>query len=391
MAIFRANQKVEPKLVEIGKIYKGSKKKTIFKNGKETKSYGSELEYYRFEPLERFKNVPPITGKYNSLYDELLARYEELDKPKEVHILFPYPHAEQVWRASNQKWQTMGKESMCVRYCDGTSCTIHYDEPNAGGSPFAHIPCAAKPEDKKCPKECKPTGQLRLTIPALRYSGEIMLTTHSIKDITTISANLAAYQEYDLREIPFMLVKTQQNCRHTTPEGKTFNVPKWFCHVEVEPGFRSKMLENQVEAISANTVAPKKPSSPADFSVPKAPVVPKVQAESPSKAGLNRQKMRDRITFLTGKLELLRSTPVPLPKFDEMSDQELVAWGLDLRRNLEQALRRQIRILWEKHREQQVEIPEEELAIELESTGVDDLDNLYASAVKRLEVKDAVH
>lgn len=390
MAVFRANESVEPKLVEIGKVYKGSKKKTINKKGKDIEVYGDELEYYRFEPLERFKKVPSITGKFNSLYDELLARYEELDKPKQVHILFPYPNVVQVWRASNQKWQTVGKESMCIRYCDGKTCSLHLDEEIAGKSAYFPIPCAAKEDDKDCPKGCKPTGQLRFTIPALRYPGEIVLTTHSSKDIRTISGNLAAYQEYDLRDIPFLLVKTQQNCRHTNAQGKTFNQKKWFCHLEVEPGFGVKMIESRVEAIKGFTTSPIKPQpSPAEFSIPKTQSVPKIEIEVKAKAAPNRQKMCDRIISLTDKLQSLRSTPVPLPKFEQISDQELVAWGMDLRRNLEQALRRQIRILWEKHREQKVEIPEDELEVELESTGVDELDRIYALAVSRLEVKDA--
>ncbi len=386
MAVFRANQPIEPKIVEIGKIYKGGKKKTVNRKGKEIQVYGDELEYYRFEPLERFKKVPSITGKFNSLYDELLARYEELDKPKQVHILFPYPNVMQVWRPSNQKWQMVGKESMCVRYCDGKICSIHLDE--EGDSPYAPIPCSAKEGDKKCPKECKPTGQLRFTIPELRYPGEVVLTTHSIKDITTISGNLEAYKEYDLRDIPFVLVKTQQNCRHVTPEGKTFNPKKWFCHLEVEPEFGIKMVESRVEAIKGFATLSAKPQA-SDFVVPVTSIVPKVEVELKPKGVSSRQKMCDRITSLTDKLQSLRSTPVPLPKFEEMDDKELIAWGMDLRRNLEQALRQQIRILWVKHREQKVEIPEEELEIELETTGVDELDRVYRLAVSRLEVKDA--
>lgn len=390
MAIFRADEQIEPQIVEIGKIYKGSKKKTIQKNGKDIEIYGNELEYYRFEPLERFKKVPSLTGKFNSLYDELATRYEELDKPKQVPILFPYPNGVQVWRASNQKWQMMGKEPVCIRYCDGKTCSLHLDEPDAGGSPYAHIPCAAKPGDKDCPRECEPNGRLRFTIPALRYPGEIILTTHSIKDIGTISANLKAYEEYDLREIPFLLVKTQQNCRHTNSQGKTFNQKKWFCHVEVEPGFGVRMLENRVEAISTRTASPiKRQSSPTDFTVPKSPVVPSLEIESKPKVAPNRQKMCDRITSLTDKLQSLRSTPVPFPQFEQMSDQELVAWGMDLRRNLEQAFRNQIRVLWAKCREQKIEIPEDELEVDLEVTGVDELDQIYALAVSRLEVRDA--
>lgn len=390
MAVFRANESVEPKLVEIGKVYKGSKKKTINKKGKDIEVYGDELEYYRFEPLERFKKVPSITGKFNSLYDELLARYEELDKPKQVHILFPYPNVVQVWRASNQKWQKIGQNDVCIRYCDGHICSLHLDEEIAGKSAYSPIPCAAKEDDKDCPKGCEPTGRLRFTIPALRYPGEIVLTTHSIKDISTISGNLDAYREFDLREIPFLLVKTQQNCRHRTPEGKMFNQKKWFCHLEVEPEFGLRMLEQRVEAIKDFATSPIKPQpSPAEFSTPKTQAVPKIEIEVKTKAAPNRQKMCDRIISLTDKLQSLRSTPVPLPKFEQMSDQELVAWGMDLRRNLEAAFRQQIRILWDKHREQKVEIPEDELEFELESTGVDELDRIYALAVNRLEVKNA--
>jgi len=217
---------------------------------------------------------------------------------------------------------------------------------------------------------------LRFTIPALNYPGEVLLTTHSIRDITTIPRNLETYKGYDLREIPFLLVKTQQKCPHTTPQGKRFNQLRWFCHIEIEPTFGAELLSNrqQNSLSSSSDPIPERPKS--------ADVPTLIKPETRSK----KQRFLQRILELTDKLQNLRSEPVTLPlPPDGMDEAELTTWGMELRLSLEQELQKQIKRLWVEQRNQGIEIPEAELGLDLASLKLNDLEKVYEIAAIREE------
>lgn len=239
-------QPVQVKVAEIGRIFKGGKK------GTSTRGYagGDDLDHFRFEPNERLKDFP-IDGGTNA-YDLLRDRWNELgDKPRTIPIRFIHSDPGLIFTASNEVWSNKGGNERCIRRCNGETVLLHYqDRPNARGQSQPVLsrqpmPCAAQPGENKCPMDCKPTGRLAFVIPQLGYPGQILLTTHSIHDITELQGNLAAYANFDLSKIPFLLCRSLKSCPHHKPDGTVMPQKKWLLHLEIDPEFGNSILNSQ--------------------------------------------------------------------------------------------------------------------------------------------------
>ena len=232
MALIRP-QTVQPRVVEIGRLHKGSRKR-VNQQGKEI--FGEDLDYFRFEPSERLRGFPAVNPELESLYHQLANAYSELgDSPRTLRIRFAYPIPEENFVCGNEVWKSVKGVDRCVRRCDGASCTLHITE--RGTLSKEPIPCAAAAEQNRCPSGCVPTGRLRFFLPDLNYPGIIVLTTHSIHDIQEIRGNLEAYANWDLTKLPFRLCRTEKTITRTDEQGNVFPLKKWLCHVEIDPEF----------------------------------------------------------------------------------------------------------------------------------------------------------
>lgn len=250
MALIRP-QIIQPRVVEIGRLHKGSRKRTN-QHGKEI--FGEDLDYFRFEPSMRLRELPAVNPSVESLYHQLANAYCELgEKPRTLRIRFAYPIPEENFACENEVWKSVKGVDRCVRRCDGASCTLHITE--RGTLSKEPIPCAAAAELNRCPAGCVPTGRLRFFLPDLNYPGVVLLTTHSIHDIGEIRANLEAYANWDLTKIPFRLCRTEKTITRTDEQGNVFPLKKWLCHLEIDPEFglllqRSTYVRYRAELIS---------------------------------------------------------------------------------------------------------------------------------------------
>jgi hypothetical protein len=241
------------RLEEIGRLFKGSPKRTVESRkqpGKMIEVAGSELDHYRFEPADWTKAIALNGG---TLYDQLAQRWHQCRELfsdwRSVQVMLPYPTLEQNYFYENAKFDGARR---CVRRCDGEICTRHeekYGDPKTGKqvSRIATnpIPCAAGPDDEKCPAGCVQRGQLKMLVPALEYPGVVILTTHSKRDIVALLGNLKAFGDHDLSRIPLRLLRVEERCDRPNSDGSLSSGTKWFCRLQVDPLYGGRALAEQ--------------------------------------------------------------------------------------------------------------------------------------------------
>lgn len=229
MALIRTNAAVEPRLHEIGRVFKGSPKQGKEKNGKTYQVMGKDLDYFRFEPAESCKLLPSPNSS-GSLYDYLTSAWAGLGhEPKTIPVQFLYSDiASNFDHSYNELWAKIGSAERCTRRCDGTTTVLSLDGNKLTRTPIA---CAASPDDNECPLGCKPTGRLKFVVPALGYMGLIIMTTHSIYDILELSGNMAFY-DGKLAGLPFNLCRSERSVIHDN-----MGMKKWLCHLAIDPRF----------------------------------------------------------------------------------------------------------------------------------------------------------
>lgn len=251
MALVRPQQ-IRPRFSEIGRLYKGSPKRTNA-NGKEI--FGEDLDHFRFEPSPRLLEFPAMTKGFSSLHDELKTRYAELgEKPRTIRVRFAHPEPELNFSTDNEVWKQVKGVERCTRRCNGETCSLHTtDKGTLSKEPIA---CAAVEGLNKCPQGCVPTGRLRFFLPDLNYPGIVALTTHSIHDISEILGNLEAYANFDLTKIPFKLCRTEKTINRTDEQGNTFPMRRWLCHLEIDPEFGLLLQRSQENRYRAELQAP---------------------------------------------------------------------------------------------------------------------------------------
>ncbi|MGL5062639.1 MAG: hypothetical protein ACRC62_21900 [Microcoleus sp.] len=241
MALLRPG-KVEARLPEIGRIFKGGPKEEKTKrDGSTYRGFGPDLDYFRFEPSDSTSNLPSPDGS-GTLAEYLVRQYAELgDNPRTLPIQFLYAESDKNFAATyNEAWQSVGGVERCVRRCNGETQILHLEGKVLSKEP---IPCAAEGLSE-CPLKCKPTGRLSFILPQLKYPGRVVMTTHSIYDILEIQGNLALYEGWELNKIPFQLCRTERSINRNMPDGNIQTMKKWLCHLVIDPRFGQRLLES---------------------------------------------------------------------------------------------------------------------------------------------------
>lgn len=239
-----------PRLEEIGRLFKGAKKRLVpskKRPGEMVEISGVELDHYRFEPADWTR---AIASDGVTLYDQLAQRWQQCRELfsdwRFVQVMLPYPTLEQNYHYENSKFDAAKR---CIRLCDGSICTRHeekYKDPKTSKQVTRiatnPIPCVAKEDNEDCPAGCVQRGQIKLFIPALEYPGLVILTTHSKRDILTLRGNLKAFGDHDLSRIPLRLVRVEEQCDRRNEDGSLSSGTKWFCRLHVDPLYGGRAL-----------------------------------------------------------------------------------------------------------------------------------------------------
>lgn len=246
MAIIRPGRQAQPRLAEIGRLFKGAPKGP--------RSPGEDLDHFRFEPHEALQGYPRTDGQSGSLYDELLQRYEDLDSQRVLRIRFPFDEIEQNMSPPlNELWSSKGGAQRCIKRCDGQTQLLHWQDSKSGPRLSRQPkPCEAGPNDDKCPAGCSPTSRLQFILTDLGYPGIVVHTSHSMYDINEFESNLEAYRELPLSKIPFLLCRRLKPCPFTKPDGAIVNQSKWLCHLEIDPTYGQKLQLAQATSFLAS-------------------------------------------------------------------------------------------------------------------------------------------
>jgi Recombination directionality factor-like len=233
---------IRPRLPEIGRIFKGSKKRDREKDGKTYQIMGEDLDHLRFEPSEQTYDLPSPDGN-GVLAEYLVRQYAELgDTPRNLPIQLLHADMGENFTSSNEVWAKVGAVERCVRRCNGETQLLHLTEKKTlSKEPIA---CAAAEGESECPFKCKPTGRLSFNLPILKYPGLVVMTTHSIYDIIEIQGNLALYADWDLSKIPFQLCRTERTVNRNE-NGVVKPMKKWLCHLSIDPRFGNAVLAAQ--------------------------------------------------------------------------------------------------------------------------------------------------
>jgi hypothetical protein len=186
---------------EIGRIRKGSPKKTVKKNGKEVETVGDDLDYFRVEFDEAEKQAAAT----------FVACYKE--QPKELNILLPFNTVDENFDAWREAYVAGG----LLHRCDGERVWYSVNKQSGevtvkNGEPYA--PC----DQEVCPG--KPTGRLKVLIPELHRLAYLTLITGSTHDILNISRQLAALLEINGRLAGVPLKLRRRPVKISTPSGK---------------------------------------------------------------------------------------------------------------------------------------------------------------------------
>lgn len=238
MALIRKTNTTEPRIHEIGRVFKGGKKRDREKNGRTYQIMGEDLEYFRFEPAESTRNMPSPEPGYLDLYSYLRAKWDESGlEQRSIGVQFVYEDALSNFDSRyNEIWAKVGNAERCTRRCDGevTALSLSADGKKLSKQP---LPCAASEGDDECPLGCKPTARLKFLVPSLRYMGLVIMTTHSIYDILELNGNLAFY-DGKLSRLPFQLCRSEKSVIH---DG--MGLKKWLCHLAVDPRFGNALMD----------------------------------------------------------------------------------------------------------------------------------------------------
>lgn len=214
-------------LPEIGQLRKGAPAKTMQKGNKQIRTYGADLDHFRFDTQDA----------------DALASFEaEYGKePREVKVMLPFPSVDENFDAWREAWSA----SSLQHRCDGLKTVIWQDKQGK----FHPSP----DEQVSCPGGCKPVGRLKVIIPALRRYAFVTAGTTSVHDIMNLNAQLTALQETvgTLRGIPLVLKRVKRAI--STPSGSGDGAvrarrEKWLLSVEPEPQWAAMMMAAYEEA-----------------------------------------------------------------------------------------------------------------------------------------------
>jgi len=229
-------------LPELARIYKGAPRQSD-----NQKQIPPDLDYFRIEANDLpTVNAAEIDAAWHALYGE---------QPSIVrNVQFAVDTIPLAFDAWNEEWGRSAKGAALLnRRCDGETVVFERDNDKVYRDPVA---C-----EHKC--QCKPTGRLRLFLPALCAKlgvlGVVTLITHAGTDIDNIanSLNLVMTQAGRLRNVAFVLYR--ETVQLMTPAG--LPVQKSIVRLELDTVSAQALAlaVGEAFALPAQSVVPSEP------------------------------------------------------------------------------------------------------------------------------------
>ena len=220
----------------IGQIRKGALKGEMVKNGKTIKTVGQDLR-------DKFRVV--MFAGNNGADTRFMQVYGTM-QPTRIQCMLPFATIDQSWQYFNEAYSA-GR--MIARADDEHYITLR--DPKTGvytvinGEPFTPFVAGTKIEYEvngstiKLP--VKPTGRLRVWLPALERMVMLELKTTSFYDCLNIDSQLGAMaamaetlNNRSVAGIPFWLYRRPTEITWNKPDGSATRVEKWLINLEVD-------------------------------------------------------------------------------------------------------------------------------------------------------------
>lgn len=229
----------------IARINKGAEQETKVskKTGREYKSFGKDLDYFRitFEP--QFEYLKPL---WLDLYGERPTFFE--------NVYLTAPTVDIAFATWKEEWTA----TTMMHRCDGEHQVQWYSKAAQSYS-TAKEKCAANTAN---PCACTNIGRLNLLLmDFLQVSnilGTFLATTHSINDILTVYRRLAATEALygTLSNVPFVFGRADKDIRAPKPDKDgeiigRMNITKSLFYMHIAPDFTEDKILPMIKAGNA--------------------------------------------------------------------------------------------------------------------------------------------
>jgi hypothetical protein len=299
---------------QIGTLRKGAPKV-------DEKRPGQDLKHFRFD-----SDDTDAAERFRTVYG---------DEPTSIRVFLPFRTAAENFEA----WQEHWTAGALQHRCDGETCVLWLTPRNTYSQEAK--PCPHLSVDKAEKNRCKPTGRLKVIIPELRRLAYVTVLTSSLHDIMGLTGQLEAIESMrgDLRGIPMILRRQPREI--STPsgtDGKRRRLEKWLLSIEAAPTWVDLQLQAQEQAALP---APRAllPAPPAD---PFTGEIVDADEDEPQPAPVKRTRrdaLLDRIAELTVQAEQEDLEVQLLKPLEQMSDEELIQHGKNLKAAIDEAAR----------------------------------------------------
>ena len=302
---------------QLGTLRKGAAKV-------DEKRPGQDLKHFRFD-----SDDADAVARFRTVYG---------DEPTSIRVFLPFRTAAENFEA----WQEHWTAGALQHRCDGEVCVLHLTKHNTYSQERKPCPHRDLPKDEK--NRCKPTGRLKVIIPELRRLAYVTVLTTSIHDIMALTGQLEAIESMrgDLRGIPMILKRQPREI--STPSGSNGQrrrMEKWLLSIEAAPTWVDLQLQAQEQAAlpAPRPLLPAPPANPvtgevweSDEEEETAPAPEPVRTVRPK-----RDALLNRIAQLTEQAEREELEIILAKPLEQMTDDELIQHGLNLRDALDKA------------------------------------------------------
>jgi hypothetical protein len=228
--------RAEGGFAQIGVIRKGGRKikKYSERVHREVETIGPDLHYFRVEFDERDTET---AQEFERVFGK---------QPTDIMIFLPFPELERCW----EYWIETYNAGSLVHQCDGEY--IHYAiNPATGDKLVTNWISVKTGEREKCPGHpkgdgAKPTGRLRVIVPALKRVAYLVVKTTSWYDCQNITDQLEGFKKLNrgnVAGIPIILKRRPAMIPTPGENGKKVRREKWLISLEVDPVWAAAKFE----------------------------------------------------------------------------------------------------------------------------------------------------
>lgn len=226
---------------EIGQIRKGAPKpEKGNRPGKDLKYFRVEFDEQEVDAQELFEKVYGTEPQEINIY----LPYDEIDRCWDAN-LEAYTASQMIARSDGETYQYLkDHETGEVLVRNGIEIATGEPKPYVEGEPASYY---TDQKGKKQPIFCKPTGRLKVIIPALERLCYLTLHTTSFYDIVNISSQLEALafvNQGKLQGIDIVLKRKPSMVSTPDHKDKTKRVrrEKWLISLEASPDWVQKQI-----------------------------------------------------------------------------------------------------------------------------------------------------